>query len=305
MLIFIAGVFVGSFLNVVSDRVPAHESPLKGRSRCPHCNAKLAPLDLIPLLSYLLLRGKCRYCGKKISLYYPASEILTGVAFLAIAYYLNVFTQTNALVWFNFAYLATLASFLIVLFLTDIKYKLIPNRIVMPAIIFVLFFMIASFAFIAISSYTQMKADPFGQYLLQVGYWQSQMFYLLRSLLITIFSALVLAGFFKLLIWATKGKGMGGGDVKLAFLVGLVNGFPLNVVAVVLAFVSGAAFSGILMLMRRKGLRDVIPFGPFLILGSVVAFIFGQQIFNWYLTPHLIPLFDVSRRYLQAACYRL
>ena len=76
---------------------------------------------------------------------------------------------------------------------------------------------------------------------------------------------------------------MGGGDVKLAFLVGLVNGFPLNVVAVVLAFVSGAVFSGVLMLLRRKGLRDVIPFGPFLVFGSVVAFIFGQQIFNWYL----------------------
>ncbi len=282
-LILIAGLFVGSFLNVVSDRVPAHQSPLKGRSKCPHCNATLAPKDLIPLLSYLLLRGKCRYCGKKISLYYPAAEILTGITYAAIAYYLGVFTQPNPLIWLNFGYLATLASFLIVILFADMKYKLIPNRVVVPAIVFVLFFMIGSFTFIAASSYSQMKADPFGQYLLEVGYWQSQMIYLLQSLLITIVTALLLAGFFKLLIWITKGKGMGGGDVKLAFLVGLVNGFPLNVVAIVLAFVSGAVFSGVLMLLRRKGLRDVIPFGPFLIFGSVVAFIFGQQIFNWYL----------------------
>jgi prepilin signal peptidase PulO-like enzyme (type II secretory pathway) len=281
-LIFVGGLFVGSFLNVVADRVPHKKSPLKGRSKCDYCKADLKAKDLIPLLSYAWLKAKCRYCEKKLSLYYPFAEVITGLAFVGVAYYLKVFAATNPYIWINFAYLAVIASFLIVIFLTDVKYKLIPNKIVFPAILFMLIFMIGSFIFIAVSSYTQMKADPFGKYLLEVGYWSDQMMFLLRSLVFTVGSALLLGGFFWLLIFITKGKGMGGGDVKLAFLIGLINGFPFNIIAIVLAFVIGAAVSGVLMMFKKKGMKDVIPFGPFLITGSVVAFVFGQQLLNWY-----------------------
>lgn len=284
ILIFIAGLFVGSFLNVVADRVSHGKSPLKGRSKCDYCSEDLRTKDLVPLLSYVWLKAKCRYCDKKLSYYYPISEFITGFAFVSIAYYLRVFSQASPFIWLNFTYMAAVASFLIIIFLADVKYKIIPNKVVYPAILFLLIFMIGSFTFIALSSYYQMKADPFGKYLLEVGYWSDQMTFLLRSLGLTIASAIAIAAFFWLLIWVTKGKGMGGGDVKLAFLIGLINGFPLNIVAVVLAFVIGAAFSGILMVLKKKGMRDVIPFGPFLILGSVLAFIFGQQIFNWYIT---------------------
>lgn len=282
-LIFVAGAFIGSFLNVVADRVSNDQSPVSGRSHCDHCGKPLAPRDLIPLLSYILLRGRCRQCGEKLSLYYPASEILTGLAFFGVAWYLDIFTIPNYLIWVTFAYLATIASFYITIFLADLKYKLIPNKIIKPAIWFVLFMMIGSFGLIAVSSYRQMMADEFGRYLLQVGYWQQQIFAMAQGIVMTIIVAGLLALFFRFLIWITKGKGMGGGDVKLAFLIGLVNGFPMNIVAIVLGFVSGALISLILMATKRKGMKDVIPFGPFLVLGSVLAFAFGQQIFNWYL----------------------
>lgn len=282
-LILIAGLFVGSFLNVISDRTPKGKSPLKGRSHCEFCKESLKPKDMVPVLSFLALKGKCRYCNKRLSWYYPISELLTGLIFFGIASYLNVFSAANPLIWINFTYMAVVSSFLIVILLADLKYKIIPNKVVFPAIYFLLFFMIGSLIFIAISSYYQLQADPFGKYLLEVGYWKDQMIFLAKSLGLTIGSATLIGLFFWFLIWITKGKGMGGGDVKLAFLIGLVNGFPLNVVAIVLAFLTGAIFSTVLMLLRKKGMKDVIPFGPFIILGSAIAFTYGQQIFNWYI----------------------
>ena len=283
VLIFIAGAFIGSFLNVVADRVSNGESPFRGRSRCDHCKTVLAPRDLIPLLSYIFLRGRCRHCGKKISLYYPVSEVLTGLAFLGLARYLNIFTIPNYLIWVTFAYLATIASFYIIIFLADLKYKLIPNKVIKPAIFFVLAVMVVSLTLIAVTSYRQMQADEFGRYLLQSGYWHQQIFAMLKGIGLSILVAGLLALFFKILIWVTKGKGMGGGDVKLAFLIGLVNGFPMSIAAIILGFITGALFSVILMLAKRKGMKDVIPFGPFLVLGSVLTFAFGQQLLNWYL----------------------
>ena len=201
-LIFIGGLFVGSFLNVVADRTPKGESPLKGRSHCDYCKENLKAKDLVPLLSYMWIKGKCRYCKEKLSIYYPIAEFLTGLAFVGIAYYLGVFSQASPLIWLNFAYMATIISFLIVILLADIKYKIIPNRVVFPAIFFMLFFMALSFTFIAASSYTQLKADPFGKYLLEVGYWKDQMIFLARSLGITIGTSALLAGFFWFLIFS-------------------------------------------------------------------------------------------------------
>lgn len=282
-LIFVAGLFIGSFLNVVAHRIPAGQSPLRGRSKCDHCSTQLEAKDLVPLLSYIWLKAKCRYCDKKISKAYPISEIATGLILVGIASFLGVFGTPNLFLWVNFAYLAIVASFMIIIFIADLEYKLIPNKIVIPAIIFVLLFLIGMHAFIAYSSYQQMAADPFGQYLLEVGYWKDQMLALARSLSYTILSALAIGVFFWLLIIVTRGKGMGGGDVKLAFLIGLVNGFPVNIVAIILGFISGALYSGVLILLKRKGMKDVIPFGPFLIFGSFVAFVFGQLLFNWYI----------------------
>ncbi len=282
-LLFAAGAFIGSFLYVVSDRVPRGESPLKGRSVCNNCKLSLRAKDLIPLLSFFLTKGRCRYCGEKLSYYYPLSETVTGLSFAGLAYYLDIFSIPNPLVWVTYFYLLIIVSFLLIILFSDMKYKIIPNKVIYPAIIFVVLVMLIGFGIVAISSYKQLSVDPFGKYLLEVGYWHDQMYMMLQRLGITFLSAFAIGVFFWLLIVVTKGKGMGGGDVKLAFFIGLVNGFPLNIVAIVLGFVIGALYSGILMLVKRKSLKDVIPFGPFLILGSALTFVFGQFIFDWYI----------------------
>lgn len=284
ILIFIAGASIGSFLNVVADRLPKDESPLKGRSMCDFCKTLLKPKDLFPIFSFALLKGRCRYCDRKLSIAYPLSELLTGLLFVGLAYSLDVFSIPNYAIWISFAYLAFIVSVYVIILFADFKYKIIPNKVVIPAIVVVILVMIVSTAIISYLNYKSMAADPFGKYLLEVGYWHQQVYAHIRNLVITIVSAFGIAGFFWLLIIITRGKGMGGGDVKLAFLIGLVNGFPVNLVAIVLGFVSGALYSTGLMIFRRKGMKDVIPFGPFLILGSVLAFIFGQQLFNWYVS---------------------
>jgi leader peptidase (prepilin peptidase) / N-methyltransferase len=286
---FIIGNFIGSFLNVIADRTAKSVetgkrlSPFKGRSQCDDCGEKLGLKDLFPLLSFASLKGKCRYCKAKLSFFYPISEILTGLAFVGLAYYLNVFGLNTFMSWLSFAYLAIVISFMLVIFLADLKYQIIPNKVIFPAIAFVLLVMLISMGVLALGSYKQLSADPFGRYLLQTGYWESQMISMLKNFGLTLGTAGILAGFFWLLIIITKGKGMGGGDVKLAFLIGIVNGFPMNIVAIILGFVIGAVYSSILMVLGRKSLKDVIPFGPFLIIGSVLAFAFGQQLFDWYI----------------------
>lgn len=284
VLIFIAGTFIGSFLNVLSDRLPREESPFKGRSKCEYCGEVLRPKDLIPVISYLLLKARCRYCNEKLSVKYPIVEVVTGLMFAGIAYYIDVFHVLSPIVWLTFAYLTIVASFLIVIFFADLKYKIIPNKVVIPGIIFVLVVIALSSGAIAYFSHQQLAADPFGQKLLEVGYWNAQMLAMVKAIGVSILSAFAIGIFFYLLIVVTKGKGMGGGDVKLAFFIGLINGFPMNIVAIIVAFVSGALFSLILMTLKRKGMKDVIPFGPFLIVGCIVAYLYGQQIFNWYIS---------------------
>lgn len=284
IFIFIVGTFLGSFLKVVADRTSTGRKFFKGRSKCEDCDEELKPKDLIPVFSFLKTKGKCAYCNAKLPVLYPISEVLTGLTLAGAAYYINVFNVPNPFIWVIFAYFVVMAGIYIVILFADIKYQIIPNKVVIPGIIFVLLIMVISLVYTGYSSYQQLVADEFGRYLLEVGYWHSQMLLLLKRLGYTVLSSIGLGLFFWLLIVVTKGKGMGGGDVKLAVLIGLFNGFPINIVAIVLAFVIGAIYSGIMMIFGKKGMKDAIPFGPFLILGSVLAFIFGQQLFSWYIS---------------------
>jgi len=281
--LFAGGLFVGSFLNVVADRSVKGGKILFGRSQCDHCKKTLKPIDLVPLLSFAKTGGRCRHCNKKISYWYPVSELLTGLSFAGLAYFLNVFNNTqSALIWILYIYFLVVVSFYIVLFLADLKYRIIPNRIVYPAIIWVALFLIFNLGFTAIVSYNALKGDDFGKYLLEAGYWHSQMIVLLKSALYTLVSAFVIALVFWLLTRIKDGKAMGGGDVKLAFLIGLFNGFPFNILAIFLGFLLGAVFSIGLILLGRKTIKDTVPFGPFLILGSLITLIWGPKIFEWY-----------------------
>jgi leader peptidase (prepilin peptidase) / N-methyltransferase len=240
VIIFLFGLAVGSFLNCVIYRLAAPEgraSPsgagretnqsfLKGRSFCPHCKHILGWRDLIPVLSFIWLRGKCRYCKEKISWQYP---IVNNYAM---------------------AYLLTLVPFLVAIFVYDLKHRIIPDKVIYPAIGITLV-------------YDFLRSDLLGR----------------SDLLISAFGA---AAFFAAIVFGSRGRWMGAGDIKLAFLMGLILGYPNILVALFLAFVLGAIMGVGLIAFGRKTIKSEVPFGPFLVAGTLIALFWGEKIINWY-----------------------
>lgn len=241
--LFVFGLCVGSFLNVVVYRLNHNLSPLLGRSFCPQCKKKITWQDNIPLLSFVLLRGKCRFCKKSISLQYPLVELATGV------FTVSVFSLQPSV----FSLLITYA--LIALFVSDLRYRTIPDKIVYPAIGLAILYSISNFQ-LPITNY--------------------------------FFSGLGAAGFFLCLVLITRGKGMGMGDVKLAGLMGLILGWPKIVVAFYLAFLTGAIAGVILILLGKKRFGEHIPFGPFLTGATWVSLFWGQIIWQFYVEKVLL-----------------
>ena len=283
LVTFILGLFVGSFLNVVSDRSVRGEGFLKGRSHCDKCGKSLSTAELVPLLSYVSQKGKCKHCRVKLSKYYPISELLTGISFVGVAYYLDIFAQNGDFYKIIlFVYMIVMISFYIVLFLTDVKKKLLPDKIIEPAILFSILFLVINLVLTAGIAYYQLSSSQFGKYLLEAGFLNLQLAGIVKNMFVTFASAFVLAGFFWILTQIKDGEAMGRGDIKLAFLIGIVNGFPGNILAIFLGFLFGAVISILLIIVGRKTMKDTVPFGPFLILGSVVALIWGKQLLNWY-----------------------
>lgn len=253
LFIFLVGIFFGSFLNVIVDRFPRKQTIIKGRSYCEFCKKELVWYDLIPLFSFLILKGKCRYCHKFIGIFYPIIELSTGVLFLTtclFVYGLNFqFSIINSSILnikfiINLGYYLFLVSSFIIIFFTDIKHGVIPDKVVFPAMI--------------ISCLYLLFVNPF-------------------SLFINLVSAFGAFVFFFALFLITKGKGMGFGDVKLVFLLGLILGFPKIVLALYLAFLTGALSGIILIIWRKKrSLKETIPFGPFLIAGTIISLFLGD-----------------------------
>lgn len=255
--IFIFGLIIGSFLNCVAWRLYKEESFLAGKSYCPHCKHSLGVWDLFPVLSYIFLRGKCRYCGKSISIQYPFVELGMGLIFLFT--YLH-FGPVNVLFSFNFFQVLfwwIMSAFLMLIFVFDFKYYMIPDEVMYPSIILSILWLLYSFSFGALG-----KAD----------------------LIYTVLSALAAALFFFLIWLFSRGMAMGFGDVKLALLMGLILGFPSIIPGLFLGFLFGAIIGSALVLSRKKGFRSEIPFGPFLILGLAVSLFCGDKIINWYLS---------------------
>ena len=248
---FFFGLTVGSFLNSIIYRFQTgapHQLLFKSggglsRSFCPYCKHQLSWQDLIPIFSFLILRGKCRYCGKKISLQYPLVELATAFLFLLI-----FLTSIN--VWTG-VYLLVILCFLIIIFVYDLKHYLIPDKIIYPTI---------GIAF-----------------LYQIIIHNSQF---ILQYLISAFGAAV---FFLTIVLISRGKWMGAGDIKLAFFIGLFLGWPNILVALFLAFFIGAIIGIGLIASHKKSLRSEVPFGPFLVAGTLIALFWGQSIINWYL----------------------
>jgi len=280
--IFLIGLCVGSFLNVVIDRVPKHQKLVKPRSGCPFCKKPLLAKDLLPLLSFCLLKGKCRFCKNKIDKTLPLVELLTGIMFVLV---LNVGGTggIGIINWVEMVYYLAILCILIIVFFMDLKYGVIEDKVVLAGVgLWTLYVLISKGLFWGVT-YNNLRMDAFGKYLIKAGFMNNLIFRDLKIVLISLICAVSLFLFFYILVAITKGRGMGGGDVKFAFLMGLILGFPRVIPAFFLSFLTGALVSLILVLIRKKTIKQTVPFGPFLVFGTVTGLLFGENIVDWYL----------------------
>jgi len=237
VILFILGTAIGSFLNVLIDRIPAGLPLFIDRSHCEHCKHTLVWYDLIPILSWVFLRAKCRYCKAPISLQYPVIEIVTGFIFI-FGYQFPIYSVPFTLILF---------SLLLALFMTDLKYYLLPDKLMYPLL--------------GVSTIALLIYEP-------------------SQLIIHIISAVLAALFFAMLILISRGKGMGWGDVMYGLFLGILLGHPGTVVALYIAFLTGALVSVVLLVARKKKFGQIIPFGPFLILGTVISLYYSDYIWD-------------------------
>lgn len=250
VFVFLLGITIGSFLNVCVYRVPLGISVAKGFSACPSCSARLTAVDLVPVFSYVALRGKCRHCGTRISPMYPLVEAAVGVLFLLL--FIRFGLSYDLLIY------AALISLLAIIALIDYKHMIIPNGLVVAGLVL-------GAGKLAASIFT----DLFGSWTLYaIGFAAGA----LPLLLIALFCA-----------WVLKKEAIGGGDIKLMAFAGLVIGWQLIIPAYLIGIITGALAGVVLMATGKKKRGDEIPFGPFLCVGILVSVFFGYDIIRWYM----------------------
>ncbi|OGY79667.1 MAG: hypothetical protein A3B74_02750 [Candidatus Kerfeldbacteria bacterium RIFCSPHIGHO2_02_FULL_42_14] len=241
---FILGAVAGSFLNTVALRLPKKISWIQARSRCPHCEKTLAWYELIPFVSFVLQQGKCRKCQRRISLSYPFTELVCGILFAGAFFY---FQFTPELI-----FALVMFAFFFVIFLTDLRYYLILDRVTVPALLI---------AFL-------------GNLLLGKN---------VTSLLLGI---AIGAGIFLLQFFLSRGTWIGGGDIRLGALLGATLGWQQTILALLIAYVVGAVIAMLLLVVGKKTRKDHIPFGTFLSASGILMILYGDsilKIFNtWY-----------------------
>ena len=247
--LFLLGLAIGSFINVITIRIANDESFSAARSYCPHCRHTLTAKDLIPLISFLWLKGRCRYCGAKISWQYPLVELITALAFVAVAYaHARGWTAGGeSLLWLIKDLFFT--SGLIALFVLDYQWYIVPDEISLPlslaAFIINLFFGIS-----------------------------------LTSLLI---GAAIGAGFYFLLWAASAGKWVGSGDIRLGLVLGTMLGWFGTVVALYIAYLIGGAIALALLVLGRRRFGSMLPMGTFLTVGAFLSLLFTSKITSWWI----------------------
>jgi leader peptidase (prepilin peptidase)/N-methyltransferase len=243
-IVLLLGLAIGSFLNVVIHRLPRHESLVSPGSRCPECGYELRPIDNIPFVSYVLLRGRCRKCGMRISPRYPIIEVATAVLF--VLHYL-MFGWTLLL-----SVRLLFSAALVALFAIDLEHRLLPDRITLPGIVLGL------------------AASMF----LPPGF---------RDALIgTIAGGGVLWLVGEAYYRYAGEEGMGGGDVKMLAMIGAFLGWQLVLVALVFSSIAGAVIGLVVIALKRGDMKYALPYGTFLAIAGAIASLYGDQIFRWY-----------------------
>lgn len=272
---FIIGSVIGSFLNVVIHRIPNEQSIVFPNSACPKCKQAIKAYDNIPILSWLVLGGKCRNCKERISMRYPAVELLTGLLFVL------VFWQIGFNPYLPVAMIFVAA--MVALVFIDAEHMILPNVITYPLLAFAILVRVAFPLFSASDFFSDTRVFPLIQ--MQGPPW-------LVSLVGALLGALVGGGFLWLVgeLWKRlRGvDAMGLGDVKMMFGVGALLGWRLTILTIFLGALTGA-LAGIVVILRQKdrNLQAQIPFGIFLGIGSVIALLFGDRLVAWYLATVL------------------
>ncbi len=251
------GLFIGSWLNVCIDRIPAGESIIRPPSHCSSCKQRLSEKDLIPLFSYIFLRGRCRYCGVKIPIRICIVELATAILFGLITW--HFLSQQDNLSIHIVMPLIYVCIFMVIFFI-DLEQQIIINMTIYIGIALALIFSFFWFQF----------------------FWPDFSIWPHQGTLSALLGGVTGAALILLPNIITRGRGMGGGDVMLAGFIGTATGFPLVIVALVIGIVSGGLTAIALVALRRKKRKDAIPFGPFLVIAAMVTLIWGPQILHWY-----------------------
>jgi leader peptidase (prepilin peptidase)/N-methyltransferase len=252
---FILGTLIGSFLNVCAYRIPRKESVAYPASHCTSCGTPIKPYDNIPLLSYTILRGKCRQCGERISLRYPAVEAVVGVLWMGAYLRFGLTNRLGVALFF--------LTIITVLSVIDIDTKTIPNKILIPSIA----------AGMAVASLYVVNINLVPIFQGYNGFWAFMGMFAGGGALLAV--AVLGSVMF-------KKEAMGMGDVKLAAFVGLFLGGYV-ILALFLGFLIGSILSIALISTKKVGRKDQIPFGPYVGAGAIIALFFGPQIWQAYL----------------------
>lgn len=249
---FLVGIVLGSFVKAASERLIDDKS-IMGRSRCMSCKHTLTALDLFPVLSYIFLKGHCRYCKKAIPQDLLWTELLMGLAVAIFTYFTPLTTNPQLLIPWLFG-LFTI-TILAIVFLVDLETGLILDKVSYPATVAALVF----------NFLEALKIQDWSVFINPA------------------LTGISIALFFIFLILVTKGRGMGWGDVKFVLFLGVALGFPNAILGIFLAFLIGAVASILLIVFSKKRFGQTIPFGPFLSLGAYIALVWGKVLVDWYL----------------------
>lgn len=249
--LFAFGIILGSFLNCCIYRLPLEKSVVLPRSFCPRCKVPIKWYDNVPLISYILLLGKCRSCARKISIRYPLVELLSGFCSVFVFYYFQEWVP------YIFYYIFLISPLIIVTFI-DLEHRLIPDVITIPGIV----------------------VGAASQFILMHGSVQ--------SISLSIGLGIIVGGGFLAIVGygyelIKKREGLGGGDVKLAAMFGAFFGWKGVVFILFISSIVGSIVGIILIIAYKRDLKHAIPYGPFLALGAVIYLFFGDFLLNWYL----------------------